>query len=968
MRRHHAVVFILLLTLVSSLAAVTSGTPATITSPTPGTKLSSTSATFQWTTGTNVTSYSLYVGTTRGAHDIYFINTGTGLSASVNNLPANGGTFYVVLNSLIGAAWQQVSYTYIAMGSGTAASITGPILGAKLTTGTQLFQWSGGAGISQYSLYIGNTRGAHDIAFINAGTSSSYDVTGLPTDGRTFYVTLYSLNGSTWLAKSYSYVASGNGVAAAMTSPATGAKLASGTQLFQWSGGVGISQYSLYIGTVRGGHDIAFVNAGIASSYNVTGLPTNGETFYVTLYSLNGNTWLAKSYTYYSSGAGTAAYITSPSPGSQFSGTSATFSWMGGAGISQYSLYVGTTAGAHDIAFVNAGLSTSANVTGLPNGGQTIYVTLSSLNGNTWLSNKYTYQASGITLQFNTSTKDIASGLINYAYATYFDVSGGSHPYTFAIASGSAPTGVVFSGTAPGMLAGTPTASGNFTFTVKVTDSNNNSITSPSFTIPISAGPNGAHNSYVNGRYICTYEGYVDSDTSRIATLMSLAIDGAGHVTSGVYDSNGRSTGLLNGSVSGSYNLGGDNNGTITLSIGSKTLKFGMMGNNVGGSSVSQFDIAQIDDVGSAAPGQHGGGVCSKATTSAFSNTTMDGKSFAFTQHGENGNGIPRALAGRFTLTASGSNLTITGGQADQADGSSTLRAILFGGSYTEPGSTGRFTITVNQTSPTTDTSYAVGYVIDANHMAFLNADSGKAQVGEMYKQQQASYSAANLNSSFVMRDLEWALDGSGGLQWNRAQIMQGTGAGGSGSTASITINQSFTNDADSTGSEYKVGDSNGTATFTVSSNGRMAMNDANQVTVAYLYDNNSAFGVSGGQNVGSGLYGVAFNYIEPQMATTPGSGSYLSTVVPRIEPEGNINVDLVTLGSGTIAGIGDGGAAGGMDYASPFSGTFTTSSYGAFYISSGGEQVTSCFVVSSTRVVCIDDTTRNPSVSVSVK
>lgn len=47
--------------------------------------------------------------------------------------------------------------------------------------------------------------------------------------------------------------------------------------------------------------------------------------------------------------------------------------------------------------------------------------------------------------------------------------SGGTTPYTWAVTSGTLPTGLTLSPT--GTLSGTPTATGNFTFSVTVTDS-----------------------------------------------------------------------------------------------------------------------------------------------------------------------------------------------------------------------------------------------------------------------------------------------------------------------------------------------------------------------------------------------------------------------------------------------------------------------------------------------------------------
>jgi hypothetical protein len=65
----------------------------------------------------------------------------------------------------------------------------------------------------------------------------------------------------------------------------------------------------------------------------------------------------------------------------------------------------------------------------------------------------------------------LANGTQNLAYpATAITPSSGTAPFTYEISSGSLPSGLTLS--ASGVLSGTPTVSGNFNFTVKITDTN----------------------------------------------------------------------------------------------------------------------------------------------------------------------------------------------------------------------------------------------------------------------------------------------------------------------------------------------------------------------------------------------------------------------------------------------------------------------------------------------------------------
>jgi hypothetical protein len=76
--------------------------------------LTSSSATFQWSSGTGVSDYFLYVGSTVGNNDIYGQDQGLNQSVTVNSLPQNGSTLYVRLYWQISGQWYAIDYTYTA--------------------------------------------------------------------------------------------------------------------------------------------------------------------------------------------------------------------------------------------------------------------------------------------------------------------------------------------------------------------------------------------------------------------------------------------------------------------------------------------------------------------------------------------------------------------------------------------------------------------------------------------------------------------------------------------------------------------------------------------------------------------------------------------------------------------------------------------------------------------------------------
>ena len=77
------------------------------------------------------------------------------------------------------------------------------------------------------------------------------------------------------------------------------------------------------------------------------------------------------------------AQITSPPKNSTLTGSTATFTWSHETGATSYQLWLGHSAGAHDITSIGtSGLT--ANVTDLPTDGSPIYATLYGYANSTW--------------------------------------------------------------------------------------------------------------------------------------------------------------------------------------------------------------------------------------------------------------------------------------------------------------------------------------------------------------------------------------------------------------------------------------------------------------------------------------------------------------------------------------------------------------------------------------------------------
>jgi len=121
-----------------------------------------------------------------------------------------------------------------------------------------------------------------------------------------------------------------------------------------------------------------------------------------------------------------------------------------------------------------------ANISGATAASYTTPATTTSDSGSTFdvvVSNTAGSVTSGTaTLTVNAAaapltitTTSLPSGQVNSAYTATMAASGGTAPYSWLLSSGSLPAGLTLSGS--GQISGTATASGTFSFTVKVTDS-----------------------------------------------------------------------------------------------------------------------------------------------------------------------------------------------------------------------------------------------------------------------------------------------------------------------------------------------------------------------------------------------------------------------------------------------------------------------------------------------------------------
>jgi sugar lactone lactonase YvrE len=279
----------------------------------------------------------------------------------------------------------------------TTPGIYGPVNGSTLTGNSAPFWWAGYPGATAYWLDVGSTSGGNNYYQSQSLSASTFEqtVNSLPSDGSTVYATWWYFVGGSWSYIEYQYNAFGtNPQKGVITSPAPTSTLTGSSVAFTWTAGAGATGYWIDAGSSAGGNQyFQSGNLGNVLTTTVPGLPVNGSTVYVTLYSLVNGQWLNNQYTYTAYNAGSAlGVMQTPIPGSTLSGNVATFTWSAGSGASAYWMDVGSTVGGNNYyQSGNLGNVLTTTVYSLPADGSQIYVTLWSLVGGQWYYNEYHY-------------------------------------------------------------------------------------------------------------------------------------------------------------------------------------------------------------------------------------------------------------------------------------------------------------------------------------------------------------------------------------------------------------------------------------------------------------------------------------------------------------------------------------------------------------------------------------------------
>ncbi|HEY6266405.1 MAG TPA: Ig domain-containing protein, partial [Candidatus Acidoferrum sp.] len=276
-------------------------------------------------------------------------------------------------------------------------------------------------------------------------------------------------------------------------------------------------------------------------------------------------------------------------------------------GVSPYTFSLDASSSALPAGLSFASSSTKATISGTPTTAGTTNNIIIDVKDSEQpaVTQKMTYSitisAVGVSI---TTTSPLPGATLNSPYNTQLTATGGVLPYTWSLAAGSAlPGGLTLNSASPrATISGTPTSTGTFQFTVKVTDSATPtpSTVSVSFLLTVSGSSTLNCPAIVNltlcGTYGMGIQGFIGT-TGPVIFAASLVADSSGHIISGVEDINSVSGGQANITITGgSYAMdaSGDGRGALTLidSTGaSRTFRFVLESvANSGVAAIEEFD------------------------------------------------------------------------------------------------------------------------------------------------------------------------------------------------------------------------------------------------------------------------------------------------------------------------------------------------------------------------------------------
>jgi Putative Ig domain len=645
--------------------------------------------------------------------------------------------------------------------------------------------------------------------------------------------------------------------------------------------------------------------------------------------------------------------VTTSLPAGSINGAySATVAASGGVAPFTWSLASGALPGG-----LTLGSSTSDTVTisGTPTaqGTFTFTVQVTDSTGATAISGSLTITVSNLAI---TTTSPLPTGTAGASYSAQFAASGGTAPYQWSVATGSTlPAGLTLS--ASGLLSGTPTTQATSTFGITVTDSETPAAAvTQTFSLTVS-GATGA--AVLSGNYAFEFSGFNSNGT--VVAAGSFFADGAGNIKNGIEDLNTMAGPPKNQTFTGTYTLGADNRGTMTLNLPSATYTYAFAVDTTGAHArFIQFDTSGI---------RGSGEMDLQSVTTCGANTINGDYAFGLSGSQSTLGGSaagPVAMAGRFTATPpvqAGFAGSLSNGELDANTPGLIVPAAPatagqpLSGTYQTTSQAGRCTMTVLPTSLPSMTfsvypvSTTESFVVETDAVSattpLLMAGTVLQQAGYPFTNPSGGFttgatSIAGLTGQFLAASTTYVPD---------VAIASLTTTGANSFTLSVTENQAGT-----------AASATGTANFVNSDIfGRVATNVSFPIVpVFYMIDQNEAFCV--GELLNEPFFGI----FEPQAAGPFTASAIKGTFVegtsePATTAVRDVSGTITLDGTNAVSGTQDQSTSATNTAAQTVTGTYTitssTAGSGTITLTAPSAFTGSFFAISPTQLVMVTTT-----------
>jgi hypothetical protein len=469
----------------------------------------------------------------------------------------------------------------------------------------------------------------------------------------------------------------------------------------------------------------------------------------------------------------------------------------------------------------------------------------------------------------------------------------------------------------------------------------------------------GANNAELNGNYAFSFNGFTgnSSVSSVFASVGRFTADGAGNVMNGQLDTNGigAGTALAAQAFTGTYAIGADHRGAMTLNVGGSVAKlaFAMMAN--GNAQFIKFDAA-------GGSGIIGSGTMEKVDTTAYDTAKISGD-YSFGVVGLDHLNNRAAIAGRFTSNGAG---TLTSAAGDVNAYGATYSMSFIAANYTvSNAATGRGTMNLAFTfGGTPDSLNFVFYIVNSGKLFVMESDPVTTAApllnGVVVHQQipAGGFTNASLNGNMVIYLTGLSSCGTGaGVPKAGAGLLTANGSG----AFSLTWDENFCRAPNSF--------TDAPGTYSVASNGRTSITVGGFSLLAYLVNSNQVFLFLSDSNV---LYGFGEAQAPGSFTNSELKGPFAGqTTTPAafgvVAFSGEFAADGASP-TGTMTGAEDIGAPNGPVSGAAFKSTYSlasspTNGRGTMTVTSGTGGSVVLYMVTAWKFVAISQSDPNPAV-----